>query len=176
MAEEINYKDNKETFEIPELTCKICKKMWYNCKCGKNNCIDRKKEETFESYIEKWKKRNKSNACMYDYIKQLHDQEIEELNHNMEYLNLTSDRFLDKISILKYELKEKDKQIAELQRNITDIHIKLFELENKNKELTKANKEWFKENKEFSEENIILEQKNKELQAEIQRLKACFDE
>lgn len=82
-------------------------------------------KETFESYIEKWKKRNKSNACMYDYIKQLHDQEIQ--------------KYQERESNLGIELLEKDKQISELNTTIYTLKINQEDYERHIKELQAEN-------------------------------------
>jgi len=101
---------------------------------------DKEQTETFESVIRQGIQYFKCNPIItkeelierYKYLKQLHDEEIELISHNCEYLNFQCDKCYDKVSILNNKLKEKDAELTDLQGA---YDIALEEINKKNKEI-----------------------------------------
>lgn len=146
-------KEQKETFEskFEEFIKKWCDKWYPHLIDNDENDGEKLRQFVRDNFISK----------------QLHDQEIEELNHNMEYLNLTSERFLDKIGILKNQLKEKDNKIEELsQRNVVRM------LREKDKETERLSNLLFGSDRGIELKLIEKDKQIQELQSENEKLKA----
>ena len=93
---------------------------------------DKEQTETFESFIEFLENKRKIHKRDTNKLKQLHEQEIELISHNCEYLNFQCDKCYDKVSILNNKLKEKDAELTDLQGA---YDIALEEINKKNKEI-----------------------------------------